>query len=79
MGIDTSSTSTSASKSLSRVLNCNTDQMLTFVGYVKVRESLYTHVIIWVNTILNEIDTRTIWSRYESSYMVSIYLSIQME
>lgn len=75
MGVNTSSPSTIASKSLSRVLNCNTDQMLIFVGSVKVRKSLYIHVIIWVNTVLIQIDTRKVWSRYESSYMASIYLS----
>ena len=34
----------------------NTSQNLTFCGYVKVRESLYTQVLIWVTTILNDID-----------------------
>ena len=29
--------------------NFNTNQNLMFGGYVKVRESLYTRVIIWVN------------------------------
>ena len=37
--------------------NCNPSQTLIFGGYVKVRESLYTRVIIWVTTILNHIDT----------------------
>ena len=32
--------------------------MVIFGGYVKVRESLYTWEIIWVNTFLNHIDTR---------------------
>ena len=41
--------------------NCDTSQMKIFGGYVKVRESLYTRVIIWVHTILNHIDTRAIW------------------
>ena len=40
-----------------------------FGGYVKVRKSLYTRVIIWVNTIPNHIDTRVILPRYESSCM----------
>ena len=31
-----------------------------FDGYVEVRESLYTRVIIWVHTILDHIDTRVI-------------------
>ena len=30
--------------------NCNTNQILIFGGYVKVRESLYTRVVIWVST-----------------------------
>ena len=34
-------------------------------GYVKVREFLYTQVIIWVNTILNHIHTKLILPRYE--------------
>ena len=32
--------------------NCNTNQILIFGGYVKVRESFYTGVIIRVNTYL---------------------------
>ena len=40
-----------------RVSNCNTSQILVFGGYLKVRESLYTQVIIWVKTILNHIYT----------------------
>ena len=43
--------------------NCYTNQILIFGGYVKVKESLYTRVIIWVNTILNHIDTSTILPR----------------
>ena len=45
---------------------CNTSQILIFGGYVKVRESLYARVIVWVNTILNRIDTRVDTPRYES-------------
>ena len=40
--------------------NCNTSQILIFGGYLKVRESLYTQVVIWVNTILTMNDTRVI-------------------
>ena len=40
--------------------NCNTSQLLIFGGYVKVRESLYTRAIGWVNTIMNHIDTRVV-------------------
>ena len=53
--------------------NCNISQILIFGGYFK--ESLYTRVIIWINTILNlvlfnDIDVRVILSRYESFCMV---------
>ena len=47
--------------------NCN---ISLIDGYVKVRESLYTRVIIWVITILNHIDTRKIVHTYEGSCMV---------
>ena len=40
--------------------NWNTTKMLVYGGYVKVRESLYTRVIFWVNTILNHINTRAV-------------------
>ena len=43
---------------------------MVYGGYLKVKNSLYTRVIIWVNTILNYLDTRTILPRYERSYMV---------
>ena len=49
---------------------CNTSQKLIFGGYVKVRESFYTQVIIWVDTILNHIDTTVILPRYECSCIV---------
>ena len=48
--------------------NCNTTKILIFGGYVKVRESLYIRVTIWVNTILHHI--RTIVPRYEGSCIV---------
>lgn len=35
-----------------------------------MRESLHIQVIIWVTTILNHIDTTTIFPRYEGYYMV---------
>jgi len=50
--------------------NCNTSQLLIFGGYVKARESLYTRVIIWVDTILYHMDTRAILPRYEGSCVV---------
>jgi hypothetical protein len=43
-----------------RYQNCNTNQTLIFGSYVKVRESLYTRIIIWVDTIPNHIDIRVI-------------------
>ena len=49
---------------------CNTTQIVIFGGNVKVRESLYTQVLTWVNTILKHIETRAIIPRYEGSYMV---------
>ena len=50
--------------------NCNSSEILIFDGYVKVRETLSTQVFIWVNTILNHIDTRAILPRCEGSCMV---------
>jgi hypothetical protein len=50
--------------------NCNTSQILIFGGYVKVKKSLYTRVVIWVNIILNHIDTMAILIGYEGSCMV---------
>ena len=35
-----------------------------------MRESLYTQVISWVNTIFNLIDISTILPRYEGPYMI---------
>jgi hypothetical protein len=40
--------------------NCHVSQISIFGGYVKMRETLNTQVIIWVNTILNHMDTRVI-------------------
>ena len=48
----------------------NTIQLMKLGGYVKMRESLYTRVINWVNTILNHVDTMAISPRYEVSCMV---------
>ena len=41
-----------------------------FDGYLKLRESLYTQVIKWVNTILHHIDIRTTIPRYKDNSMV---------
>ena len=49
--------------------NSNISQLLIFGGYVKGRDSWF---IIWVNTSLNHVDTRTILPRYEGSCMVYI-------
>lgn len=50
--------------------NFKTNPILLFGGYFEVRESLYTHIILWVHSILNHIDTRAILPRYEGSRMV---------
>ena len=51
--------------------NCNSSQLLIFGRYVKVRESLYVQVVIWIDTMsLNHINTRVILPRYESSSMI---------
>ena len=49
--------------------NCNTNQILVCDGNVKVRDIVCTWVDIWVNLILNHIDTRTILSKYKGSCM----------
>ena len=49
---------------------CHANHILIVGGHGKVRESLYSQVIIWVNTILNHIDIRAILPRYGSSCMV---------
>ena len=41
-----------------------------FGGCVKVRESLFTQNIIWVDTILNHIDIGAILSKYAGFCMV---------
>ena len=45
--------------------NCNTNHILIFDGYVKVRGSSYSKGITWINIILNHIDTRVTFPRYE--------------
>ena len=52
--------------------NCNISQILILGGYLKMKESLYIQVIVWVNTILNHIDTRSLSPRCENSRMVHI-------
>lgn len=37
--------------------NCDINQIWIFDGHIKVRESFYTLVIIWINTIPNHTDT----------------------
>ena len=39
-------------------------------GYVKVKETLYTWIIIWVNAILDHIHTRVVLPTYEGFCMV---------
>ena len=48
------------SKTNPRVSSCYTSQILICGGYVKVGESLYTQLIIWVKTILNHIYARVV-------------------
>ena len=45
--------------------NCDTNQLLIFCGYVKVRESLCTRISFWDSTISDHIDTRMILPRYK--------------
>ena len=49
--------------------NCTTSQLWIFGGYIKVRESLSTWVIIWTST---HFDTRAILPRYEGYCMVYV-------
>ena len=52
--------------------NWNTSQRFVFGEQIEVRESLYTRLMIRVNTILDHLDTlRAIVPRYEGSWMVS--------
>ena len=44
--------------------------MLILGGYLKVREYMYTQIIIWVGTILNHTDARVIFPIYEGSFLV---------
>ena len=53
-----------------RYQNCKTNQILVFGRYLKAREYLYAWVVIWVNTILDHIDTEAILLKYESSCIV---------
>ena len=50
--------------------NYSTSQILISGGHVKGIESLYTQVIIWVNSILNHIDSKAVLPRYEGSCMM---------
>jgi hypothetical protein len=50
--------------------NLDTSQNLTLGGQVKVKESLYTRLIMLVNIILTHINTRAIFPRCEGSCMV---------
>ena len=53
-----------------RYQNSNPSQIFIVGGYVKVRESLYTRVIIWVNNMLDHIDSRAIFLGMNVSCMV---------
>ena len=51
--------------------NRNTSQIFLFDGYVKVSEALIFLGTIWVDTILNHVDTTAILPRtHKSSWMV---------
>ena len=49
--------------------NRDTNQISICGGYVKVRESLYSQVIFWLNIILSHIVTMTILPKYEGSHI----------
>ena len=55
-------------KFLIRYLSNNTNQISLFGEYLKVRESLHTQFIIWVNS-LNHVDTRVISPRSEGFWI----------
>jgi hypothetical protein len=59
--------------------NCNTSEMVIFGGYVKVRESLYTRVIICVNTFLNHIDTKAILPQCEGQTLIPYWYKIKIK
>ena len=46
------------------------------MGYIRVRESLYTQVIIWINIVLNHIETIVNLPRHEDSCMGYIPLNV---
>ena len=56
--------------------NYNSSQILIFSGYAKVKVSLYTQVILWVNAILDHIDTTMFLPIYGGPCMVDIYIYI---
>lgn len=54
MGYNTYNITNNGIKEPTQVVpNYNASQIQIFGGYHKVRESLFTFVVIWVNTILN--------------------------
>ena len=58
--------------------NCNTSQILMFHRYVKVRESLYTNVIIWVKPyyiilMLCNSTTYKVFCKIYSSVLLVLY------
>jgi hypothetical protein len=52
---------------IKKAYSVNTNQIMVFDKLLKVSESLYSHIVIWINTILNPIDTRTNLLRFEGS------------
>ena len=51
-------------------INNGIKESLICGGYVKVRESVYIQITIWVRTILNHIEISAILPKYEGSCMV---------
>ena len=45
---------------------CNTNHIFILGGYLRLKKSLYTQVIIWISVILNHIDTKVILHRYDT-------------
>lgn len=51
---------------------------MIFDGCVKVRESSYTQLIIWVNTILDHIDAQLILPMYEGSCIMCVCVCVDL-
>jgi hypothetical protein len=49
------------------IKDCSFSQILIFGGYLKVRESLYIRVIVWIDTVLNHFDAWAMFLRCQGS------------